>query len=84
MNIDQQMLNLIEILKSKSIIRFDVEFCKVAGLPHQSLTRIKNGESRFRVNHIENVVKEYNINPNWIFGLEPTVFALSRKQASAV
>lgn len=78
MDIDSQILKLIEILKSSGTIRFDKEFCDTADILHSNLIKVRKGGSRFRVHHIENIIKEYNVNPNWLFGIEENVFKTSK------
>lgn len=81
MDIDAQILKLIGILKSNGTIRFDKEFCDTADILHSNLIKVRKGGSRFTVHHIENIIKEYNVNPNWIFGIEDNVFkSLNKKE----
>lgn len=68
------MLELLEILKENSILKFDKEFCESINLNKQDLSKIKSGTKNFTPNHILNACKVYKVNANWIFGLEKNVF----------
>ncbi|TDE53799.1 helix-turn-helix domain-containing protein [Flavobacterium sp. GT3P67] len=71
---DIKIFELIDILKSLGIIRFDTDFCREIEMPKQSLSRIKKGLAHFTAKHIENICKVYKVNANWIFGIEKNIF----------
>lgn len=71
---DQRMLQLIEILKASGRIKFGTEFCEVVGLKKQNLYKIQQGLNHFTLDHVAKAVKEYQVNANWIFGVEEEVF----------
>lgn len=65
---------LIELLKFKKTVSSDAEFAyRIDTLP-QSISKIKKGTSHFTPLQIESVCKQFNVNANWIFGLEENVF----------
>jgi hypothetical protein len=72
--VDKRILKLIDLLIFDKKIRNPTEFCLEVGLLMQNLSKIKKGESRFRVSHIEVISEKYNVNVNWIFGKEKKVF----------
>lgn len=72
--IDHKILELIEILKSHSIIRFELEFCNEVGVLRQTIYRIKKGLAHFTPEQIQAICKVYNVNSNWIFAIENHVF----------
>lgn len=72
--VDKRILKLIDLLIFDKKIKNPTEFCLEVGLLLPNLTKIKKGESRFRVSHIEVISKKYNVNINWIFGTEKKVF----------
>jgi hypothetical protein len=72
--VDKRILKLIDLLIFDKKIRNATEFCLEVGLIMQNLSKIKKGESRFRVSHIEVISEKYNVNVNWIFGKEKKVF----------
>jgi hypothetical protein len=76
--IDLKILELIEILKANSTIRFENEFCDNIELLRQNLYRIRKGLAHFTPEHIQNICKVYNVDANWIFGLSSHVF-ISKK-----
>jgi hypothetical protein len=72
--IDLKILELIEILKANSTIRFENEFCDNIELLRQNLYRIRKGLAHFTPEHIQNICKVYKVDANWIFGITPYVF----------
>ena len=50
------------------------EFAKSIGILDQSISKIKKGNSHFTVSQIQIVCQVYNVNANWIFGIEKTVY----------
>jgi hypothetical protein len=76
---DSRMLELIDLLKAKGGIRFTNDFCKAIDIDRQNITNIRNGRQRFTVANIEKAVKEYSVNPSWLFGMSNTVFLVPRK-----
>lgn len=71
---DIRMLALIDMLKANGTIRFSQDFCDAIGMDKQRLGNIKRGETRFTIQHIEKACEVYNVNANWLFGLEDYVF----------
>ena len=81
---DKNILKLIDHLKQIQVIRFDVDFCKSIGLLKQNLANIRKGINHFTPVHIENICKVYNVNANFIFGIDYQVFrSVSGVQKSA-
>jgi len=64
------MLELIEILKTKKVIRYNKDFCEAINLLPQNLIRIKNGEAHFTPEHIRLACVKYKVDANWVFGVE--------------
>ncbi|EJL66909.1 helix-turn-helix domain-containing protein [Flavobacterium sp. CF136] len=71
---DQRILRLIELLIFQNKISYSVDFCKEIGMLPATLSKIKKGITHFTVNQIETICIKYNVNANWIFGLEKKVF----------
>lgn len=65
---------LIPKLKEIGMIDYDTDFCSNIGLLKQNLTNIKNNKMSFNLKHVYNIVKAYNVNPNWILGFENNIF----------
>lgn len=75
--IDQRILRLIEVLIFQNKIAYSTDFCREIGVLPQTITKIKNGEAHFTTSHIETICQKYNVNANWIFGLEKKVYNLA-------
>lgn len=75
--IDTRIIKLIGILKANGTIRFDIEFCRAIELRKQNLYNIRCGKNRFTPEHIRAIVREYNVNANWIFGVTDDVFRVN-------
>lgn len=71
---DIRIIKLIDLLKYEKKILTDKNFCDEIGLLNQTVSKIKKGDAHFTVQHIENICKKYNVNSNWIYGLEDTVY----------
>ncbi len=71
---DKRILRLIELLIFQRKIFYKKEFCKEIGILEQSVSKIKRGINHFTVIHIETICLKYNVNANWIFGIEDNVF----------
>lgn len=74
MTTDKKMLDLIEILKTIGMIRYDKDFADSIGMIKQHLTPIKAGKQHFTPAHIEKAIKVYKVNANWIFGVSDKIF----------
>lgn len=72
--IDERLLTLIHLLKSQNNIKTLNEFCEGIGILRQTVHKIRKGEASFTVSHIDEICKKYNVNANWIFGIESNVF----------
>lgn len=76
---DRQILKLPEMLKSKGKIEYIKEFYEQTGIPKDWFSNVKNQEKRNRSYHftaeqIEKIVKLYNIDANFIFGITTNPF----------
>ncbi len=81
---DKQILHLIDVLIFKKKIKNPSEFCDSIGLLRQTLTKIKNGKQHFTPPYIELICKTYNVNANWIFGIENEIFSSKTLEKSMV
>ena len=73
-NPDQRILRLIDYLKFENKILNTSDFCNEIKMPKQNISKIKKGTSHFTVKNIEAICLKYNVNANWIFGIENKVF----------
>jgi hypothetical protein len=73
-NSDKAILRLIELLIFEKKIRFEFEFANSIDMLPQTISRIKSGKNHFTATHIELICRRYNVNANWIFGIQKNVF----------
>jgi len=71
---DKRIIRLIELLIFQKQITYVKDFCQEIRMQDQTITKIKKGTSHFTVLHIEMICKKYNVNANWIYGIENRVF----------
>ena len=71
---DTRMLKLMDMLHVLKIIKSKSEFAKMLGMERQNINNIKNGHQSFTIAHISSAAATYNVNTNWIFGLEKEIF----------
>lgn len=76
---DKNIIQLIDILFIEKKIRSKTEFYNEIKIIRQTISKIKKGINHFTPSQIEIMCKKYNVNANWIFGLEKNVF-LTPKQ----
>ncbi len=67
---DSNMLLLIGMLKTTGHIRFQQDFCDAIGMLKQNIRNVKNGSQHFTAEHIRLACEVYNVNANWILGIE--------------
>lgn len=72
--INKRVFLIIDELKRLGIIDFDNDFCEAIGLLKQNLSNIKKERMNFNLKHVNNIIKKYNVNPNYIFGLDNKMF----------
>jgi transcriptional regulator with XRE-family HTH domain len=77
--VDEKVFLLIASLKQLGFIEFEKDFCEVIGLKKQNLNNIKNGLTHFTIQHLFNISKKYNANPNYFFGLEENMYRKKSK-----
>jgi hypothetical protein len=73
-DIDKRIFYLIEILVINKKVNNVSHFCSEIGMLRQTASRIKKGINHFTVTQIETICMLYNVNSNWILGLENNVF----------
>ena len=71
---DERMLELMYLLLSLQLIRFQTDFCRVIGVKRTWIKKIRDGGNSFTAWHIERACKEYGVNANWVFGIETNIF----------
>lgn len=73
---DKNIIELVELLKYQKRIIYDKDFCQDVEMLEQTLSKIKKGKNHFTVLQIETICKKYNVNANWIFGVQKNIFNL--------
>ena len=68
------MMELIELLQENGSIRYRQEFLDTTGMIKQNYRSIITGCSSFKVKQIMKACQIYNINANWVFGLEENIY----------
>jgi DNA-binding Xre family transcriptional regulator len=71
---DERIIHLIDLLKYQKTIIYDKDFCQDVGMLEQTVSKIKKGKNHFTVLQIEAICKKYNVNANWIFGVQKNIF----------
>ena len=78
-NPDEKILYLIDLLIFEKKISSKRNFCQDIGILEQTISKIKKGNTHFTVMHIQNICKRYNVDSNWIFGLENNIFRKTKE-----
>lgn len=81
---DENIIRLIDLLKFHKRILSTKEFCEEIGVLEQTVSKVKKGLNHFTVLHIEMICKKYNINANWIFGIEKEIFIQKKSNQKSV
>lgn len=79
---DKRILRLIEYLIFKKQLSSIREFCSEIEMFEQTISKIKNGTAHFTVLQITSICKKFNVNANWILGLEEFVFTGKKETLS--
>ena len=77
-SIDRKILEVLEVLKANSTIRFEQDFCDIVDVLRQTLYRIRKGLAHFTPEQMQNICKVYNINANWILSIEKNMYRNSK------
>lgn len=71
---DTKIFELIEILIKGGQVKSIRSFVLNIDVLPQNVTKIKQGITHFTADHIKTISIMYNVNANWIFGLQDNVF----------
>lgn len=71
---DKNIIHLIDLLKFQKKVSSTKDFCQEIGVLEQTVSKVKKGLNHFTVLQIEIICKKYNVNANWIFGIENEIF----------
>jgi hypothetical protein len=74
--VESRMLMLLDILKQKGRVETNQDFCDKIGMHKQTLNNIKQGRlnQKFIIHHVAAACKVYNVNANFILGIEDEMF----------
>lgn len=71
---DKNIIHLINLLIFQEKISSTKKFCQDVAILEQTISKIKIGKNHFTVLQIERICKKYNVNSNWIFGIQKNIF----------
>ncbi len=74
MNFDERILKLIDLLRFEKKIKSEADFCRKIEMLPQRLTKIRNKKQYFTAVNIQKICEEFNVNANWIFGIQDKVY----------
>ena len=71
---NRKMILLIEILKTLGKIESNKQFFEIIKISKQNYGPIKKGIMSFTIKQIETACLHFEVNFNWIFGIEKNMF----------
>jgi hypothetical protein len=71
---DKRILHLIDYLIYKKEVSTAGKFSTRVNMLATTISKVRSGKTHFTVNQIESICKEFNVNANWIFGMDSKVF----------
>lgn len=71
---DKNIIKLIDILLIENLVGSKTEFYDVIKSSRQTVSKIKKGINHFTPLQIAIICKKYNVNANFIFGIQSNVF----------
>ena len=79
---DNRIIELIDRLIAAGTIASRQEFLDTIGMLKQNYTEVVNGKRSFRMEHISKACREYDVNANWIMGIDEQVFRTKKRTIS--
>lgn len=76
-----RMFMVLDHALDSKLVSTRKEFWESLGLHPENSSNLKRGDRDFTVTQIKTVCEKYNINANWIFGLEPNMTRGKTKSA---
>ncbi len=71
---DQRMIDLVQHLIDAEVIASRTIFFDAIGIRKQGFHAVMSGAQHFTVEQIARACDKYNVNANWIFGLQKNMF----------
>lgn len=75
---EQRILEFIDYLKNSGTIKFKEDFYRETGIIRQYVREVEIGNNRFTSTQITTICETYNVNANWIFGIESDMLRVRR------
>ncbi|MFV0141055.1 hypothetical protein [Empedobacter falsenii] len=72
--LNARVLQVMEFLQNSGVVKNDIEFADAAGITKQHLTNMRINKTFFGSVDIMNICKAYNLNANYIFGIEDNMY----------
>ena len=72
--IDKHIFRLIDLLIFEKKVDSIRQFCLEIEMLEQTASKIKKGINHFTITHIAKICALYNVNANWILGIEDNVY----------
>jgi len=72
--ITKRLLQCHDILLQKRVVRSSASFAESLGVQRQSFNKIMKGDREVTLEMVANALREYDINPHWIFQGEEPIF----------
>lgn len=79
MTFKEKILSLVPILQDMGVIRFEKEFREAIGISYPRYSMIKYNTRAFPEESIVKMLNIYNVNANWLFGVEENIFRDQKK-----
>lgn len=74
---DKKVFTFIEHLLITGQIQFEADFYKQLGFAKGNYSMVKSGKSSYTIAQITFICRTYNLNANWILGLEKNMFCVN-------
>lgn len=71
---DTIILDLIEYLRFDKQIKNEADFARRIDMLQATITKVKNGTAHFTVEQISCICREFDVNANFIHGIQSKVF----------
>jgi hypothetical protein len=73
-DIDKSVLKLIDLLIFNKKVKNIRQFCLITNIPETTPSKVKNGVLHFTVQQIQSICLAFDVNANWLLGMEANVF----------
>jgi hypothetical protein len=71
---DKAILRLIDLLIFQKKVKNRKEFCQAVKIQESTPSKVQNGVLHFTVAQIQSICLAFDVNANWLFGMETNVF----------